>query len=86
MKTPIRTCIVCRKKFNKSSLLRLNYKNNILSFDKKGNISGRGAYVCNNISCIEKLTIKNLNRAMKDNIDNKYYYIIKNLRNDDMDL
>ena len=34
---------------------------------------------------IEKLTMKNLNRAMKDNIDNKYNYIIENLRNDDMD-
>jgi len=85
MKTPIRTCVVCKKKAEKSILLRINYKDNILSVDKKGNKPGRGAYVCNNISCIEKLTMKNLNRAMKDNIDNKYNYIIENLRNDDMD-
>ncbi len=85
MKTPIRTCVVCKKKAEKSILLRINYKDNILSVDKKGNKPGRGAYVCNNISCIEKLTMKSLNRAMKDNIDNKYNYIIENLRNDDMD-
>ena len=85
MKTPIRTCIVCRKSAEKSSLLRINYKNHILSVDKKGNKPGRGAYVCIHVSCIKKITLKNLNRAMKDNIDNKYNYIIENLRNDDMD-
>ena len=85
MKTPIRTCVVCRKKAEKSSLLRINYKDSILSLDKKGNVPGRGAYVCPNISCIKKLTMKSLNRAMKDNIDNKYNFIIENLRNDDMD-
>ncbi len=85
MKTPIRTCIICKSKADKASLLRINYKDNVLSVDNRGNKPGRGAYVCNNSACIKKLNMKSLNRAMKGNIDNKYNYIIENLRKNDMD-
>ena len=84
MKVPIRTCVVCREKFEKSSLLRINYKDNTLTLDPKGNIPGRGCYVCKKNECMTKLSPRNLNRAFKTNIVN-FNNILNILRNDDMD-
>ncbi|MBN1277536.1 MAG: YlxR family protein [Deltaproteobacteria bacterium] len=64
---PIRTCISCGKRQSKIDLLRivLNDKGYVVrDIDMKA--EGRGAYVCTDISCLERLKIGNrLKRAFK---------------------
>ena len=51
--TPIRTCVACRETNEKRDLLRVvRDTEGILRYDPKGKISGRGAYVCAQASCI----------------------------------
>ncbi len=70
-----RTCIGCRAKREKTDLIRIvkNKQNEIIfDFDKK--IDGRGAYICDNVTCFEKMVKANkLKFALKTNIDNKKY-------------
>ncbi len=50
---PIRTCIACRTTDAKQTLLRLvRQPDGIISYDSKGKLSGRGAYICARIECI----------------------------------
>lgn len=70
-----RTCIGCRAKKDKQELLRIakNKQDEIL-VDCKQNIQGRGAYICKNIACFEKVVKGNkLKVSLKTNIDNKKY-------------
>ena len=64
-KLPMRTCIACREEKPKRELLRVvrTPEGNVV-FDTTGKLSGRGAYVCPNADCIQKLGRKKLlNRA-----------------------
>ena len=52
---PQRTCMGCNSKKNKNELIRIvKDKNGTISVDKTGKLSGRGAYLCDNIVCLEK--------------------------------
>ena len=54
--SPQRMCVVCRNMFPKEDLLRVVCnKDGIVSVDITGKAQGRGAYVCNNKDCREKL-------------------------------
>ena len=52
---PQRTCMGCNSKKDKNELIRIvkNNKNEI-TVDKTGKLEGRGAYICNNMECLEK--------------------------------
>lgn len=54
--TPIRTCISCGTKRNKSELIRfvIEMEGNLVK-DNTGKMHGRGAYVCKSDSCHELL-------------------------------
>jgi predicted RNA-binding protein YlxR (DUF448 family) len=53
---PIRTCISCGVKRNKNDLLRLALDmNGCIVKDYSGMLSGRGAYVCSEGSCLEQV-------------------------------
>jgi predicted RNA-binding protein YlxR (DUF448 family) len=55
-KLPVRTCIACRKEFNKPELLRIvKTKDGEFFVDRKGKANGRGAYICNSTDCCKKL-------------------------------
>ncbi|MFN4132503.1 MAG: YlxR family protein [Caldimicrobium sp.] len=43
---PERTCVSCRKKTFKAELFRFVVKEGNIIFDEKGNLPGRGAYLC----------------------------------------
>ncbi len=69
-KIPIRTCIGCQNKKPKKEMVRLirtpegNYE-----IDTTGKKSGRGAYLCYNIKCLDvALREKRLNRSFKKDI------------------
>ena len=79
-KIPQRTCIGCNVKKNKSDLIRIvmNKEGNI-SIDKTGKANGRGAYICNNIECLEKaIKSKKLERSFERKIDDTIYNSLRN--------
>ena len=70
IKIPIRTCIGCQNKKPKREMMRIirtpegNYE-----IDTTGKKSGRGAYLCYNIECLDiALREKRLNRSFKKEI------------------
>ncbi len=65
--TPIRTCISCGSKREKSELIRLLLDTEgLLVKDIPGKRHGRGAYICKTGSCQEQLAKnKHLNRVFR---------------------
>ncbi len=73
-KTPMRTCIACKKVKPKRELIRVVNGEDGISLDFTGKKNGRGAYVCNDLACIETLKKKKaLNRAFKTPVGDEIY-------------
>ena len=71
---PIRMCCACRKRFDKSSLIKFVLEDNNIAIDHNHKKFGRGAYLCNNMECFKKAKkIKALNRALKINASEDEY-------------
>jgi predicted RNA-binding protein YlxR (DUF448 family) len=64
---PIRTCVACRQTDEKRDLLRVvRQPDGNVVYDPKGKMSGRGAYVCARVGCIEQARKrKGLERSLK---------------------
>ena len=74
-----RRCMACNTKKNKYDLIRIvkNKKGKIL-VDKTGKLNGRGAYICNNIECLEKVIKTNrISRVLKSDTEQKIYENIR---------
>lgn len=74
-----RRCMACNTKKNKYDLIRIvrNKKGEIL-VDKTGKLNGRGAYICNNIECLEKVIKTNrISRVLKSDTEQKIYENIR---------
>ncbi len=68
-------CIGCQNMFNKRDLLRIvkNPEGEIF-IDPTGKKSGRGAYICFNIECLQKtIKSKRLEKAFKIKIPDQVY-------------
>lgn len=77
-KQPIRTCIACRKPNDKRNLIRIVKFGEEIKLDLTGKLNGRGAYICNDINCVEKcIKSKALNRAFSCNIEQQVYDKLK---------
>ena len=78
-KRPERTCIICNRPNEKQNLLRIvKSKENIVSVDLSGNMPGRGAYICKNEDCIEKMIKTNkLSKSLKTEIQTEVYEKIR---------
>lgn len=76
---PQRSCIGCNTKKDKKDLIRIvKSKDGNISIDKTGKANGRGAYICNNVECLEKaIKSKRLERTFEKSIDSEIY---ENLR------
>ena len=74
-KEPQRTCLGCKESKNKKELIRIVKQNDGKIFiDKTGKANGRGAYICNNIECLEKaIKSKRLENKFETKIDNEIY-------------
>ena len=74
-----RMCMGCNTKKDKRELIRIVMnKEGDISIDKTGKLSGRGAYICDDIECLEKIIkSKRLERVFETKIDEKIY---ENLR------
>ena len=77
--TPQRTCIGCNIKKDKKDFIRIVKDNqNNISIDRTGKANGRGAYICDNIDCLEKaIKNKRIEKSFKMQIDESVY---ENLR------
>ncbi len=76
---PKRTCIGCNETKLKKELIRIvKNKEGQIFIDKTGKANGRGAYICDNIECLEKaIKTKKLERTFEMNIDTKLYEELK---------
>lgn len=78
---PMRTCIGCNQTKTKKELIRIvKNKENQISIDKTGKANGRGAYICDNIECIEKaIKTKRLERSFETQISSEIYEQLKQM-------
>ncbi len=78
-KIPTRRCTGCYQMKEKKDLIRVvRTKENTFLIDKSFKLDGRGAYICNDIECLEK-SFKNrgLERSFKCNIDKEIYSTLR---------
>ena len=53
---PQRTCMGCNVKKDKKDFIRIvKNKENAINVDRTGKLEGRGAYICDDINCLEKV-------------------------------
>ena len=77
---PKRTCVGCNEVKLKKDLIRIvkNKEGNIF-VDKTGRANGRGAYICDNINCLEKaIKTKRLERNFESIKSNEIYEELRN--------
>ena len=72
---PQRTCMGCNEKKDKNALIRIvKNTDNEISVDKTGKKEGRGAYICNNENCLNKvIKSKRLERILEMSISQEIY-------------
>ena len=78
-KIPMRMCNGCMEMKPKKELIRVVKTNEEeVSVDLTGKKSGRGAYICKNIECLEKaFKAKRLNKNLQTNISDEIYNKLK---------
>ena len=74
-KMPQRTCMGCNTKKDKNDLIRIvKNKENVITLDKTGKMQGRGAYICDNTECLEKvIKTKRLEKILEIKISEEIY-------------
>lgn len=74
-----RKCMACNAKNDKYNLIRIvRMANGEILIDKTGKLNGRGAYICNDIKCLDKVIKSNrIDKILKCNIDKKIYENIR---------
>ena len=74
-KLPERTCMGCDIKKPKKEFIRIvKSKTGEIDIDKTGKMPGRGAYICDNIECLEKLIkSKRLEKVFEMKISDEIY-------------
>ena len=72
---PLRTCMGCNEKKEKKDLIRIvKNKNGQIDVDRTGKMQGRGAYICDNINCLEKaIKTKRIEKIFEMKIENSIY-------------
>ena len=78
-KIPQRTCLGCNEKKDKNELIRIvKNKENEIFIDYTGKANGRGAYICNNTECLDKLKkSKRLEKSFEMKISDDIYENLK---------
>ena len=81
---PQRTCIGCNIKKDKKDFIRIVKDNeNNISIDRTGKANGRGAYICDNIECLEKaIKNKRIEKSFKMNIEKSVYDSLRGVISD----
>ena len=74
-KQPQRTCMGCNEKKDKKDLIRIvKNKQNEINIDKIGKLEGRGAYICDSITCLDKaIKTKRIEKVFEQKIPDEIY-------------
>lgn len=74
-KMPQRTCMGCNVKKDKNEFIRIvKNKDGEINIDKTGKMPGRGAYLCDNVECLEKsMKTKRIDKVFETQIDQDIY-------------
>ena len=83
-KIPLRTCMGCNEKKTKKELIRIvKDKEGNICVDKTGKKEGRGAYICDNINCLEKvIKTKRLENVLDTKISEEIYNNLRSVIDD----
>lgn len=78
-KIPQRTCVGCNQKKDKTELIRIvKDVNGEISVDKTGKKPGRGAYICDDSNCLERLIkSKRLSKVLEAEITGDVYEYLR---------
>lgn len=78
-KIPQRTCVGCNQKKDKTELIRIvKDPNGEINVDKTGKKPGRGAYICDDSNCLEKLIkSKRLSKVLEAEITGDVYEYLR---------
>lgn len=78
-KLPQRTCVGCNQKKDKTELIRIvRDSNGEISVDRTGKKPGRGAYICDDSNCLEKLIkSKRLSKVLESEISGDVYEYLR---------
>ncbi|SHE63340.1 RNase P modulator RnpM [Clostridium fallax] len=79
-KIPLRMCNGCMEMKPKKELIRIvKSPEGEVSLDLTGKKSGRGAYICRDLECLEKaFKAKRLNKNLETNISEEIYERLRN--------
>ncbi len=76
-KVPMRMCIACRQGRPKKELVRIVASQDSLLPDETGKAHGRGAYICPDVTCLDKAKkAKAFERALSVSLDDYAYNAI----------
>ena len=80
-KKPERTCMGCNNQREKNELLRIvKSKDGIIDIDLTGKKNGRGAYICKNEECLNKvMKSKRLEKVFNIGISQELYESIRGI-------
>ena len=78
-KQPQRTCMGCNEKKDKNQLIRIvKNKENEITIDKTRKKEGRGAYICDDVKCLEKvMKSKRLEKIFEMQITQEIYESVR---------
>lgn len=78
-KVPQRTCMGCQAKKDKRELVRIvRSPEGEISIDLTGKKPGRGAYICPDLECLQKVVkSKRLERSLETTISEEIYESLK---------
>ena len=78
-KKPVRQCVACREKREKSQLVRVvRTPDGAVAVDARGKMAGRGAYLCKEEACLEKaVKSRALQRALECEIPQETLEILR---------
>jgi hypothetical protein len=78
-RVPIRMCCGCGENFPKRDMVRIvKSPEGEISLDVTGKKSGRGAYICQKVECLEKAQkSRRLERAFSSKVSQEVYEVLK---------
>ncbi len=78
-KIPVRQCVACREHREKPQLARIvRTPSGEVVYDAKGKVSGRGAYICKSVACLEKaIKSRALSRALEVPIPDEMFETLR---------
>ncbi|MCF6464695.1 RNase P modulator RnpM [Clostridium sp. Cult2] len=80
-KIPLRKCVACNESKPKKDLVRVvRNKDGIIDVDLTGKTNGRGAYICSNMDCLNKVKkSKKLDRALEAMVPDEIFDKLKDI-------